>query len=151
MVQKELSAAESDLKEARDSLKRGRTKWATIQGYYSTFHSGRAVLYSKGYREKSHRGLQSALRELSRKELSEELLDGFDDAMGMREAADYGNVFSEEGAEATIATASEFLEQAKTILKDKKFDGLYPGFKYNEEKHEASRYLFGEAKKTKNH
>ena len=122
MVQKELSAAETDLKEARDSLKRGKTKWGTVQAYYSTFHAARAVLYSKGYREKSHRGLLNALRELARKELSAELLDDFEDAMGMREAADYGNVFSEEGAESTLATASEFLEQAKTILKGKKFD-----------------------------
>ena len=150
MVQKELSAAETDLEEARDSLKRGKTKWATVQAYYSTFHSARAILYSKGYREKSHRGLLNALQELSRKELPMELFDNFEDAMGMRESADYGSVFSEEGAEATIATASEFLEQAKTLLQGKKFERIHPGIKYNEEKYETLRDLFGETKKTKN-
>ena len=39
----------------------------------------------------------------------------------------------------------------KTLLKGKKFNRLHPGFKYTEEKHEASRYLFGETKKIKNH
>jgi hypothetical protein len=35
----------------------------------------------------------------------------------------------------------------RTSLKGKKFETLHPGFKFREEEHEASRYLFGEAKK----
>jgi len=31
---KEIEAAKSDLEDARESLGRGKLKWATIQGYY---------------------------------------------------------------------------------------------------------------------
>lgn len=34
-----------------------------------------------------------------------------------------------------------------TSLKGKRFESLHPGFDYREEKHEASRYLFGNARK----
>lgn len=61
---KEVEAAVSDLEEAKDSLSRERLKWATIQGYYSMFHAARALVYSKGFREKSHYALLVALREL---------------------------------------------------------------------------------------
>lgn len=59
MILKEIEAAENDLKEAEDSLGREKYKWTTIQGYYSAFHSARALLYSKGFREKSHYALLS--------------------------------------------------------------------------------------------
>jgi AbrB family looped-hinge helix DNA binding protein len=36
-----------------------------------------------------------------------------------------------------------------TNLKGKKFESLHPGFKFREEEHEASRYLFGKAKKSR--
>lgn len=34
-----------------------------------------------------------------------------------------------------------------TNLKGKKYESLHPGFNYQEEEHEASRYLFGHMKK----
>ena len=45
MVVKEIRAAEADLQDARDSLHRRKFKWATIQAYYSMFHSARSLLY----------------------------------------------------------------------------------------------------------
>ncbi len=54
MIRKEIEAAQSDLGDARTSFDQGKLKWATIQGYYSMFHSARSLLYSKDYREKSH-------------------------------------------------------------------------------------------------
>ncbi len=36
-----------------------------------------------------------------------------------------------------------------TSLKGKKYESLHPGFNFREEKHEASRYLFGEANSKK--
>lgn len=117
MVLNEFKGADSDLREARESFEAGKYKWATIQAYYSNFHSARALLYSKGFREKSHRGLLQALRELFRPELSRSLLDDFQDAMSMREAADYGLIFSEEGARDVLATAEAFLSKTKSILR----------------------------------
>src|SRR5712692_7719925 len=55
MVQKELEGGRSDLQEAKDSLGLGKYKWATVQAYYSSFHSARALLYAKNFREQSHR------------------------------------------------------------------------------------------------
>jgi len=52
MIKKELEQAKYDLKRAKNSLKIGDFKWTIIQAYYSMFHSARALIFSKGYREK---------------------------------------------------------------------------------------------------
>lgn len=116
MIEKEATAAQSDLQDARDSLEATKHKWATIQGYYSMFHSARALLYSKGYREKSHHALLVALRELYSKELTPTLIDRFEDAMNLRQEADYGLKFSPGGAEEVIEGAEELLRATKAIL-----------------------------------
>jgi uncharacterized protein (UPF0332 family) len=54
LVNEELKAAKDDLKEAQNRFKSKKYKYATITAYYSMFHSARALLYVKGYREKSH-------------------------------------------------------------------------------------------------
>jgi uncharacterized protein (UPF0332 family) len=116
LVIKEVEAAVSDLEEAKDSLSRERLKWATIQGYYSMFHTARALVYSKGFREKSHYALLVALRELFKYELELELIQSFEDAMSLREEADYGLVFSEEGATSVVNGAEKLLNKVREIL-----------------------------------
>ncbi len=64
IVAKEILVARQDLSEAEASIKRGSFKWATVQAYYAMFHIARALVYQSGYREKSHRCLAIALREL---------------------------------------------------------------------------------------
>lgn len=117
LVLKEMKGAESDLQTARKSLQNGNFKWATIQGYYSIFHAARALLYSKGFREKSHYALLVAIRELFRDELDLPLIQGFEDAMNLRQTADYGLTFSEEGAIDVINTAEKFLLKTREMLK----------------------------------
>ena len=112
-----MKGAKSDLETARKSLQDGNFKWATIQGYYSIFHAARALLYSKGFREKSHYALFVAIRELFRDELDLSLIQGFEDAMNLRQTADYGLTFSEEGAIDVIETAEKFLLTTKEVLK----------------------------------
>ena len=51
LVKKELKNAKLDLNSARKSFIEKNYKWATIQLYYSMFHSARALLYAKNYRE----------------------------------------------------------------------------------------------------
>ena len=114
---KEIEAAKSDLNDAKDSLKRKKLKWATIQGYYSMFHSVRALVFSRGYREKSHHALFVALRDLFSGELERSLIRGFEDAMHLREEADYGLKFSEDGAADVMENAESFLGKAISILK----------------------------------
>ena len=116
MIEKEVAAAQSDLQDAQDSLKSAKHKWATIQGYYSMFHSARALLYSKGYREKSHHALLVAIRELFSKELTPTIIDRFEDAMNLRQEADYGLKFSPTGAKVVIEGAEELLSATKAIL-----------------------------------
>jgi len=117
LVLKEIKGAKSDLETARKSLQDGNFKWATIQGYYSIFHAARALLYSKGFREKSHYALFVAIRELFRNQLDLSLIQGFEDAMNLRQTADYGLTFSEEGAIDVIETAEKFLLTTKEVLK----------------------------------
>lgn len=62
LVAKELRTARADLNAAQETLRLGNAKWATIQASDAMFHAGRALLYAKGYRERSHYCLVIALR-----------------------------------------------------------------------------------------
>mgnify|MGYP000156110139 CR=1 FL=1 len=118
LIKKELKQAKDDLEEACDRFKNQKYKYATIIGYYSMFHSARALLYSKGYREKSHYFLVVALGSLFVDSglLDEALVKEFHDAMVLREDADYYGRFSREGAENVLKIAKEFLDKSKSIL-----------------------------------
>ena len=116
-VKKELQEAENDLAEAFNRFESRKYKYATITGYYSMFHSARALIYSKGYREKSHYYLLVALNSLfvDASLLSQEIASEFHNAMILREDADYHGNFTKEGAETVLKTAEEFLAAAKSI------------------------------------
>jgi len=117
-ILKELEGAGYDLDTGRRSLDQGDYKWSTVQAYYSMFHSARALLYSKGYREKSHSALLEALMPLFVRTglLERDYIDDLRDAKDMRESADYGMVFSEEGARTLIINADKFLRKAAETL-----------------------------------
>lgn len=117
-ILKELEGAGYDLDTGRRSLDQGDYKWSTVQAYYSTFHSARALLYSKGYREKSHSALLEAITTLFVRTglLERDYIDDLRDAKDMRESADYGMVFSEEGARTLIINAEKFLRKSSEIL-----------------------------------
>lgn len=119
MILKEIEAAQTDLRDAQDSRQNNKFKWATIQGYYSMFHSARALLFSKGFREKSHYALMLAIRILFSNELESSLVRQFEEGMALRQEADYGLKFSERGALETISGAEKLLSKAKEILKIK--------------------------------
>ncbi len=117
-IKKELDSALYDLRKARDSLEDKDFKWAIIKAYYSFFHLGKALLLSRGYREKTHFCLMIGLKELlvDKGELENTHLKNFEDAMNLREEADYDFKFSEEGAKETLRNAKNFLNKAKEIL-----------------------------------
>jgi uncharacterized protein (UPF0332 family) len=119
LVLKEIAAAKSDLKDAKESLERNKFKWTTIQGYYSMFHSARALLFERGYREKSHYALLVAIRELYADDIEHSLIREFEHGMYLRQEADYGLKFSESGALDVVETAEKLLRRAKLILKIK--------------------------------
>ncbi|MBI4232297.1 hypothetical protein HY605_03625 [Candidatus Peregrinibacteria bacterium] len=70
-----------------------------------------------GFREKSHYALSIASKELFLDKLGKELVNTFENAMELRQEADYGLKFSEEGAIETIEGAEAFLAKAKALLK----------------------------------
>ena len=118
MIEKELEGAQYDLNGAKNSLEREDYKGATVQGYYSMFHAARALLYTTGYREKSHRALVTALNELYVKtgKLESDHLENLKHAMDLREEADYSMTFSETGARELARYAETFLTRVKEIL-----------------------------------
>jgi len=118
LVPKELGQAGHDLQAAKKSRDTGEYKWATIQAYYAMFHAARALLYARGYREKSHYCLSVALLELyvDAGNVPLSLVKDFDRTMLLREEADYKGAFSETGAREVIESAERFTAVAKQLL-----------------------------------
>jgi len=118
LVAKELSVAQSDLLDAKAGYESQRCKWSTIQAYYAMFHAARALIYARGYREKSHYCLAVALRTLfvEEGELETKFVRDYLNAMNLREAADYEASFSMDGAKAVIVSADKFLKKAAALL-----------------------------------
>ena len=118
LVSGELESANFDLSRAVKNFDEQDNKWATIQAYYSIFHASRALLFLKGYREKSHYCLKTSIQALfvDKGIFDQKYVDDFDTTMLLRETADYKNDFSKERAETAIENAKEFLEKAKEII-----------------------------------
>lgn len=120
LVQRELETAQEDLKVAQESVKRGNDKWATVQAYYAMFHTARALLYSQGYREKSHYYLIVAIKSIfvESGELDVRFVEAFQTAKVLRENADYENEFSMESARELVEKSEQFLALAQVILRE---------------------------------
>jgi len=58
-----------------------------------------------------------ALKEFFLDTLGEERINDFEEAMDLRESADYGSTYSDEDAKNLVRKAQEFLENVKRILK----------------------------------
>ena len=117
LVVKEIGQADEDLQSAKGSYERGSYKWATIQAYYSMFHSARSLIYSKGYRERSHYCFIVAVRTLFVNEglLNHALVESLQLGKTLRENADYYGEFSKDSAGQMIADAEEFLKLAQKL------------------------------------
>ena len=113
----ELAEAGKDLASAEKSLLDKDWKWATVQAYYSMFHSAKALVLRRGYREKSHYCLLIALRKLlvETGRLEARYSDAFENAMLARQDADYGATYSAESAKAAVGDARDFLSEARTL------------------------------------
>lgn len=77
------------------------------------------MLFEKGYREKSHYALLVATRKLYPNDIEHSLMREFEHGMYLRQEADYGLKFSENGAVDIIETVERFLERTVAILKIK--------------------------------
>jgi len=119
MVRKELAVGKKDLEAAKESVKGGGFKWATIQAYYAFFHAVRSLLFLRKFREKSHRCLREALKALYIEpgQVPPEYYDKFGVAMDLREAADYKNIYSRKDAMTVIEDAEAMIEIARKIIR----------------------------------
>jgi Uncharacterized conserved protein related to C-terminal domain of eukaryotic chaperone, SACSIN len=119
LAPQELETAKADLETARKTHKEGDYKWATIQIYYSMFHSARALLYAKNLREHSHYCLIAAVKTLyiETKHIPAYFLEGLQEAKNLREEADYYNRWSQAGSEKLLKIAEEFLHKAESLIK----------------------------------
>lgn len=120
MIEKELKGAEYDLSSAEESYQDEDYKWASVQAYYSMFHAAKALVFKKGYREKSHYCLLIALRELyvTTKILDPEFADNFEMIMDIRHEADYALTYEEESAGIAIENAKSFFGKALNLLRN---------------------------------
>ncbi|MDD5174333.1 MAG: HEPN domain-containing protein [Candidatus Omnitrophica bacterium] len=121
LAPKEIDTARADLETARKTYKENDHKWATIQIYYSMFHSARALIYAKNLREHSHYCLIAAIKTLyvETKQIPVSLLEGLQEAKNLREEADYYNRWSQAGCEKLLKLAEEFLYKAEDLIKKK--------------------------------
>ncbi len=117
LATKELETAAADIDSAEKTFSDGNFKWATIQVYYSMFHTARSLLYSKNMRERSHYCLVIAVKELfvNAKLIPSSLLEALKEAKSLREDADYYNRWSESGCRRLLANAREFIDLARKI------------------------------------
>jgi uncharacterized protein (UPF0332 family) len=83
------------------------------------FHSARALLYAKNYREKSHYCLIVAMRALyaEKKLLPVTLIEALQNGKNLREGADYYDRWSKEGAEFSLNSAVEWIFLSKKLVK----------------------------------
>ncbi len=119
LAPKEIETAKADLETARKTYKQDDFKWATIQIYYSMFHSARALLYAKNLREHSHYCLITAIKALyvETKQIPVSFIEGLQEAKNLREEADYYNRWSQTGCEKLLKLAEEFLHKAESLIK----------------------------------
>ena len=116
LSKKELEEADSDLRLAEKSLESGAAGWAVVQCYYACFHAVKALVFSKGFAEKSHRCLAIAFRDLfEREKLVEEGSTNFlDELRELREEFNYAlKQIGEEETSQIIGESKKFVGRAK--------------------------------------
>lgn len=120
LVAKTLRIGQNDLERAEKTFKDKDYKWATIQSYYSMFHSARALLYAKNYREHSHYCLIVAIRDLyvETRLLPASLVEALGKGKRLREDADYYDRWSREGADFALKAAKNLLLVAQRLTKN---------------------------------
>ena len=118
LASKEVRLAEEDLKTATNSFNDKNFRWCLIQLYYSMFHSARALLYFKNYREHSHYCLIEAVKELYVKPGKIEVffLEALIEAKNLREAADYYGDYRSSNARKLLDKAALFIKIVKIII-----------------------------------
>ena len=109
----EIKLAEFFLEEAYDLIELNKKEFVIIALYNAVFHSARAILFHKQYREKSHYCLQIFLAEKTN--LGKESIELFDILRGKRIEVQYGRerITIEENLDELYNKVEKFIEKAK--------------------------------------
>jgi uncharacterized protein (UPF0332 family) len=113
-----LSTAERFLRSAEKNLEIDEYEMVQLASYNSAFHSARALLFSKGYTERSHSCLGIALKYLYKEDSRLlKLINIFDKIRVSRHNVQYGGtVVTFEEASFSISFAKEMHQAASEIL-----------------------------------
>ena len=115
-VESSLVTSESFLRSAERNFEIEEYEMTEIAAYNSAFHSARALLFAKGYTERSHYCLGIALKSLYGGQIAD-LLNTFDKIRLSRHNVQYGGAHvNVEEAEFVVMFAEEFLSAAKAEL-----------------------------------
>jgi len=114
-IESSLKVSERFLEQAKGNMKMKYYVACELLAYNSCFHAGRALLYSKNYRERSHVCLIVALTSLFEKDSQiSGMLGTFDEIRLSRHDVQYGGALvSKEKAQLVLNFASDFLELVK--------------------------------------
>ena len=120
LIDSELNLADEFLYDAQLLLNEESIRSAESRLYYSVFHAVRALLYSKGFSPKTHKGTISLF---GKEILGNNLIDDrfaklLAKSFSLREKADYEPFFSanEEEVELLIGEAEMFIDEIKSLL-----------------------------------
>ena len=82
------------------------------------FHAFRGLLFSRGYKEKSHSGLKFAIKTLfvNYGVISDDIYYDFDSAMKAREMADYSYIYDEKVAWGMIESTKRLISEVEILL-----------------------------------
>ena len=115
-----IRAADRWLEEAEKGLESGALNSSVLSSYLAMFHSARAILFSDGYREKSHYCIARYLEEkyVKNKLLETKWVELYDHHRELRHESQYNVTFitSRTEAEKTLKTSKEFVKRMKTLL-----------------------------------
>jgi len=116
-VSKSIEIAERFFESAKRNFEIEEYEMAVMGAYNSLFHSSRALLFHKGYVERSHFCLLVAIRTLYKDKSIREFIDTMDKIRISRHQIQYSGEFAnKEEAEFVLEFSEEFLKLVKRIL-----------------------------------
>ncbi len=121
LIERALSRADKDSKNAKIQLENDGFDWALAIAYNSMLQCGRALMFYKGYRPKGeykHLAVIEFVHEEFGREFSTAMIRLFDNFRKKRNRVVYEetDIVSEEEAKAAIEFAREFIKKTRSLL-----------------------------------
>ena len=119
-AEESIKTAESWLTEAENNFLNETFRSCVLSSYLAMLHSARAILFSDGFREKSHFAVARYLEDkyTNKKLLEEKWINLLDHYRELRHADQYSTSFivTKEEAKNALQSAKEFVKRIKNLL-----------------------------------